>query len=243
MVLVLKIFPEYLLYLARPNRSISNLVKTLYKCGENSKAVFVVKPSVVPVWLYSRRIANIAIPPSSIVVDYSVLETCNIEEPDYRVAEEVWIDGKSFPLTEDISRKRENCLLVDTLEEVFGSLSESGRCYVVCEYEMRELLKILLNPVVSDLSTLREVDRVRVEGFISTFWSTHPVLYGLRLDSKMDLEVVNIDKTLLRHYVKTLAFLDRYVLLSEVPYSNSILFTGYSRELLEAAVRAVLYSC
>ncbi|MCX8208154.1 MAG: hypothetical protein N3G79_00680 [Sulfolobales archaeon] len=242
-VLKLKVLPGYFLYVAKSGRGISNLVKTIYKCGESSKAIFIVKPSIVPVWLRSERPVYVSIPPSSVVVDPSILETCEVEKFDYKVAGEVRVDGKPFPLVRDLARRGVDCLLADALEEVFGNLSRNGRCYVVCECKAREIIKILLNPMVSDLSTIKDVDKVRVEGLVSTLWSAHPVLYGVKLGGKIGLEIANVDGTPLKHYVKTLAFLDRYALLYEVPYSSSILFTGFSEDLSEVATRAVLYTC
>lgn len=245
MVLNLKLRPGYLLYLARGNERLCDIVKALFRCGESDKAIFITKPSVVSVWLDRERSRRLVAPPSSIALDPEVSKLCGIGQADYQVAEEMWVDGKPFPEANAVSKGKGRCLLIESLERVFGRLGESekGRCYVSCGGETGELAKNLLNPLVFDLSTLSDVDRVRAEGLINIRWPSHPVLYGLVFKNKVSLSIADVGKTILRHYIKPLAYLDGYAILYEVPYSSSILFAGYSSELLEVAVRAVLYSC
>lgn len=245
MVLNLKLSPGYLLYLARGDERLCDIVKALFRCGESDKAIFITKPSVVSVWLDRERPRRIVIPPSSIAMDPEIPKLCGIGRADYQVAEETWVDGKPFPRARAVSKVRDRCLLVESLERVFGSLSggENGRCYVSCGGDTGKLVKSLLNPLVFDLSTLSDADIVRVEGFIDARWPSHPVLYGLIFKNRVSLTIADVSRTILRHYVKPLAYLGSHAILYEVPYSSSILFAGYNNDLLEVAVRAVLYSC
>ncbi len=218
-------------------------MRSLSTCREGGEAVFITKPSVVPVRLHCGRVLRLTVPPSSIAVSPEVPDSCHTGRADYQVAEEVWVDGKRIPETGDVARRGAGCLLVESLEGVFGSLGESGKCYVSCGGSTRELVESLLNPLVCDLSTLSDVDRVEAEGSISTLWPSHPVLYGLTPGSRVRLAIADVGRTVLGYYAKPLAYLDGLPLLYEVPYSSSVLFSGYSTELLEIAVRAVLYAC
>jgi len=239
----LRLRSGYLLYLARHGAVFLNIVRELFKCGGTNGAIFITKPSVVPVWLGRKKTYHIVVPPSSLALDPEICESCNIEQADYEVSEDTWIDGKPVPETGSISKTGSQCLLIESLERVLGDLSEGGRCYVSCEGRVSEIVKTLFNPLVSDLSTLSDADIVSAEGFISPRWPSHPVLYGLNFNSKIVLTIANTEKTVLKYYVKPLAYLNEYAILFEVPYSKSILFAGYSSELLEVAVRAILYSC
>lgn len=239
----MKLLPGYLLYLAEGSKRFRDLIRTLSKCGRSGEVIFIMRPSVVSVWLDRGRIRRLVIPPSSIALSPEVLESCGTGQADYLVAEEAWVDGKPIPEVSSISKGKSRCLLVDSLEEVFGNLGNSGKCYISCGGKVGDLIRNLLNPLVFDLSTLDDVDKVEVEGFISTLWPHHPVLYGLAFADKVSLTIANVSRTVLRYYVKPLAYLNNYAFLYEVPYSNSILFAGYGRELLEVAIRAVLYSC
>lgn len=239
----MRLRPGFLLYMARDGSGLCDIVQALFRCGESDKAVFITKPSVVPVWLDRGRPRRLVVPPSSIALDPVVPKLCGVRQADYEVAEEVWVDGKPFPGSGAVSKGGDRCLLVESLEKVFGDLSGGGRCYVSCGGETRELVKNLLNPLVFDLSTLADVERVEAEGLINVRWPSHPVLYGLAFKNKVSLTIADVGRTILRHYVKPLAHLDGYAILYEVPYSGSMLFAGYSDDLLEVAVRAVLYSC
>ncbi|MEM1651285.1 MAG: hypothetical protein QW780_02845 [Sulfolobales archaeon] len=197
----------------------------------------------MPVWLDQKKVRRIVAPPTSLAIDPGVSESCDIGRTHYEVAEDTWIDGKPVPEARSISKTGRQCLLIESLEGVFGDLDGNGRCYVSCGGRISEIVKNLVNPLVSDLSTLNDVDVLNVEGFIKTLWRSHPILYGLTFNDRIRLTLANTEKTILKYYAKPLAYLDRYAILFEVPYSNSILFAGYSNELLEVAVRAVLYSC
>ncbi len=218
-------------------------MRRLSACKERGEAVFITKPSIAFVRLQRGRVLRLTIPPSSIAVSPEVPESCGMERADYVVAEDAWVDGKRVPRAGDVARRGARCLLADSIEEVFGSLSGSGRCYVSCGGSVRELVESLLNPLVCDLSTLSDVGRVEAEGFVSTLWPSHPVLYGLDTSSRISLALADIGESALRHYAKPLAYLDGHALLYEVPYSGSILLSGFGPGLLEMAVRAVLYSC
>ncbi|MEM0066199.1 MAG: hypothetical protein QW459_01675 [Sulfolobales archaeon] len=239
----LKVHSGYLLYLASHGTVFLDIIRRLFRCGETAGVIFVTKPSVVPVWLDQERVRHVVVPPSSLAVDPGISESCDIGQANYEVAEDTWVDGKPVPEVRSISKTGSRCLLIESLEGVFGDLGKSGRCYVSCGGKISEIVKNLLNPLVSDLSTLSDVDIVNVEGFIKTLWRSHPILYGLTFNGRIRLTLANTEKTVLKYYAKPLAYLDKYAILFEVPYSNSILFAGYSNELLEVAVRAVLYSC
>lgn len=225
------------------NGGILGIVKEIFTCGETDKAVFITKPSSVSVILRHGKAFRIVAPPASIAVSPEISEQCKVEPGDYQVAEETWVDGKQFPRAGSIVREGEPCLLANTVEEVLGGFSEYGGCRVTCGGRVNEFVRNLLSPSVSDLSTLSDVSRVDVEGFIRVQWASHPVLYGLTFRDKVSLTMADISGTVLKHFVRPLAYIDKFAFLYEVPYSGSILFAGFSKEFLEPAVRAVLYSC
>lgn len=232
-----------MVYPARPGWSVTEAVIKLLKCDALDKAIFVTKPSIVPVRGSTRKSVQLAIPPSSIVLNSEISELCGLEEQGFTVAEDAWIDGKAMPSKDSLASRGGNCPMVKSLEEVFGRLGISGRCLALCRGSLDEVIKNSLNPIVVDLSTFEEVEKTEVCGTLRTLWGSHPVLYGLDMTKHLCLNVADVRNTILKHYVKTIAHIGDREFLYEIPYSNSIIFAGYDRQLLELAVRAVIYSC
>jgi hypothetical protein len=230
-------------YLAGLGWSIAEAVKELLRCNALDKAIFVTKPSIVTVWGPNKRVTQLAVPPSSIVLNPEASESCHFDGQGFTVAEDAWIDGKAIPSKNSLTRKGKECPIAESLEEVFGKLGTYGRCSILCGGSLGELVKTSLNPVVADLSTFEEVEGTVVCGILRTLWRSHPVLYGLNTANSICLNVAKVDDTVLKHYIKTMAYIGDRGVLYEIPYSNSILFAGYDRQLLELAVRAVIYSC
>jgi len=230
-------------YPARPGWSVTEAVMKLLKCDALDRAIFVTKPAIVTVWGSNRRSVQLAIPPSSIILDSEISEFCGLEERGFTVAEDAWVDGKTMPSKDSLTSRGGDCPMVKSLEEVFGELGASGRCLALCGGSLDEVIKNSLNPMVVDLSTFENVKKVEVCGTLRTLWRSHPVLYGLDMTKHLCLNVADVRNTVLKHYIKTIAYIGDGELLYEIPYSSSIIFTGYDRQLLELAVRAVIYSC
>jgi len=222
---------------------------------------FVLKPSVVSANLRGVK-RLVAIPPSAIIIDESILTNTDGKEitelalkygiKTFKLSEDSWVEAKNSLTTNEI------CIMGHgKISEVVRELNlksshdtcidEASTCLVIDEgasIYLEEYKKLVNYKHVAILTGLRNVRLRDVEGTISSLWRHHPLLYDLNIwNVKVYIKVADVSN--MREIMllsKPLVFLDDNVLVMEVSYNNSVLFTS-SLPFKTLLIKALFYVC
>jgi len=226
------------------------------------EAVLVLKPSVVPVLL--KRNGNVdkkavVFPPFSLVLSqfresdvYEQLVDIALGRAlrCFEVADDAWVEGKQLILASEGSVK---CLgrgpLVKLANELGLICSDKSSNMVIDELDDVDDYErlLLVRRHVMNATGIKSISMAinEVEGTLKYYWSSHPLLYGLHdilTSEKVKIRVVPVKIfKKLNLLGRPLIFINDLPLVMEVTYNNSIVFLGFSNDLIEIALRALLY--
>jgi len=220
---------------------------------------FVLRPSVITVDLKGMK-RLITIPPAAIIVDNSI--PVNIEKfmdlalkygiKVFRLSEDSWIEVKNILMSNEI------CVLgYGKINEVVQELNlkslhntcigKASTCLIIDERAniyLKEYVKLLNYKHIAILTSLKDIELRDAEGEILSLWRHHPVLYDLDVwGKKIHVKIAvadNVKEIVLLS--KPLAFLNNEVLILEISYNNSILFTA-TLPFKALLIKALLYVC
>jgi len=159
---------------------IENKIELIKKALLLSNAYVSLKPAVVTVRSQSGKL-NIAIPPFTLISD----EAIEGEEFDYILATDAWIESKPLISSSHIQTLGDGPL-TSLLEELFPlvKVKPGKKCIIIDEkagLDLEIYLKKYLN--TKHICLLKGVSGVNVEtleGTVRFYWSTHPLLSGIK---------------------------------------------------------------
>ena len=222
---------------------------------------FVLKPSVVSVNLRGVR-RLVTIPPSAIIIDESILTSTDDNEITdlalkygikiFKLSEDSWVEVKNSLTTNEIcimghGKISELVQELDLKSSHDTCINEASTCLVIDEganIHLEEYKRLLNYKHVAILTGLRNIGLRDVEGIISSLWRHHPLLYDLNIwNVKVHIKVADVSNIKeIKLLSKPLVFLDNNVLVMEVSYNNSVLFTS-SLPFKTLLIKALFYVC
>ncbi len=214
---------------------------------QRRSSYLVLKPSLIPI-KQDGILRYVAIPQLSIIT----LEPLSIRSPNYILAEDSWIEVKAFPESDAI-RVHGNGPLSDIIRDLDLINDNYGqrKCVVIDENSdittQQYLSEFLNTKHIAILSGLKDIEKTDLDGEITYYWSTHPLLTGLSHLMNKRLKIKGIAKIgelrKLQVLAKPLMFIDDYPIMAEITYNNSVIFTGYEDSLRELLIRSLFYTC
>jgi hypothetical protein len=174
------------------------------------------------------------------------------KDPDFILAEDLWVNAKVLPDPMKLSA------LGDPFKKLLAFLGGDGikatsisnpSCYLIginSGIESSTYLEKIINrkhvAILTGLKDLASLSR-RISGRPFYYWSTHPILSNTHLNNS-EIDIIPITSLRkLKYLAKPLLYIDSEVMMGEIEFNSSIVFTGYSQELEELLFRAVLYAC
>lgn len=194
------------------------------------------KPVLIPTKIRGMT-RFVGVPSGSIIVPPDS-EIDNEFGRGYTLYDDVWIDAKPVGLPEKVDRK---CLLSKVVDNMLSAPSSNTGCEIRCYRSMDELNSGLNKKQVALISF---GDEFTLSGTLTYFWSTHPILSGLKRTelSCRCWDPGNLGR--LGYVSKPLVFVDDVVVAAEITHSRSFIFfcdcIDWTRVLY---LRAIMYSC
>ncbi len=207
------------------------------------EGVIIIKPSVIPV-LIRGKIRQVVAPPLSLVTASDALVANYLR--GFEVAEDCWVDGKALP-------NLNNVYVLDSSLTTSLSLPPhpqqvSPACFIIGDkVSIDEYVANYLNyRHIAVLPRMKEAEVREVSGRINYLWSYHPVLYGVKRGIELRVNAIASIPRKVDVLSKPLLHIDNEVMIAELPFNNSIIFTAFdlNNELVtELIMRSLIYVC